>query len=163
METIGPLQSGYLNPNPPKEKKVEKKKSVKTGFSSLLSSQPEEILVKGIPLRDDEDLSLEDLLDDIHQVGERLSQSPTMTAVLDYKQAVKQFIRYVVSRGLELVEQEGVKFANPMKKQKKYTIVRVLDQKLENLAAQIIQNQKDRLEILAAVDEIYGLLVDLLQ
>lgn len=86
-----------------------------------------------------------------------------MSAVLEYKRAVKDFLRYVVTRTLETEEQVGVKFANPLKKQKKYTLIKVIDQRIEQLAAGVIQNQRQQLDMLKAVDEIYGLLVDLLR
>lgn len=86
-----------------------------------------------------------------------------MSAVLEYKGAVKNFLRYVVSHSLETEVKEGVKFTHPLKSQKRYTLIRVVDRKLEQLAAGIIQNQRRQLDILKAVDEIYGLLVDLLQ
>jgi len=161
--TIGPLQSGYLGGTPQEKRKVEKKEKVRKSFSSLISTESTSSGSLPISSIDNPDLPLEEILDEIHEMGEQLSQAPTMSAVLEYKKAVRQFVQYVVSRGLELVEQEGVKFANPMKKQKKYTIVRILDQKLESLAAQILQNQKSRLDILAAVNEIHGLMIDLLR
>jgi hypothetical protein len=86
-----------------------------------------------------------------------------MTAVLEYKRSVKEFLRYVVSHALEVEEREGVKFANPLKKQKKYTMIKVIDQKVEQLAAGVLQNQRSQLDMLKAVDEIYGLLVDLMR
>ena len=36
-----------------------------------------------------------------------------------------------------------------------------VDEKLEKLGAYVLQNQKDRLEILRKVDELHGLLIDL--
>ncbi|MBI9103342.1 MAG: YaaR family protein [Spirochaetales bacterium] len=164
METIGPLESGYFNPHKQTKKKVDKKEKTKKSFKTVMSETTlEGPGLSGINISSIEDLSLEELLDEVHQAGDKLKNSPTMTAVLQYKQAVKGFIHHVVEQGLELVEQEGVKFANPMKKQKKYTIIKVIDQKLEKLAAGIMQNQKSQLEMLEAVNEIHGLLVDLLQ
>ena len=164
METIGPLESGYLGAHSHHRKKVEKKeKTGKTFRKSILDLSAEQSGATGLPGGADGDMSLEELLDGVHEAGDYLRHSPSMTAVLQYKQAVKDFIKHVVDQGLELVEQEGVKFANPMKKQKKYTIIRVIDQKLDKLASGILQNQKSQLEMLEAVNEIYGLLVDLTQ
>ncbi len=164
METIGPLESGFFNPHGQKKRKVEKKESTKKTFKTVMSQVNQDNSgLSGIESVSSEEFPLEELLDEIHEAGDYLKQSPTMTAVMEYKKSVKRFIKYIVGHGLELVEQEGVKFANPMKKQKKYTIIRVIDQKLEKLAAGIMQNQKSQLEMLEAVNEINGLLVDLLQ
>ena len=43
-----------------------------------------------------------------------------------------------------------------------YFRVSVIDESLEKLAAEILRNQRDNLEILRRVDEINGMLVDLL-
>ena len=164
METIGPLESGYLNAHSHERRRVDKKEKSKKSFKTIMSetvSPGSGGLSAGTKLS--ADMPLEDLLDEVHQAGERLHRAPTMTAVLEYKAAVKWFMRHVVENGLELVEQEGVKFANPLKKQKKYTIVKIVDEKLEKLAAAVMQNQKNQLEMLEAVNEIHGLLVDLLQ
>jgi uncharacterized protein YaaR (DUF327 family) len=47
-------------------------------------------------------------------------------------------------------------------KRKKFTQVEIIDQKLEQLAAGILSNQKDQLGLLGKIEEINGLLVDLL-
>ena len=44
---------------------------------------------------------------------------------------------------------------------KKSYLLHVIDEKLERLGAYVLQNQKDKLEILRKVDELHGLLVDL--
>jgi uncharacterized protein YaaR (DUF327 family) len=45
--------------------------------------------------------------------------------------------------------------------QKQYTLIKVVDTKLEKLASYILSSQKNQIEILRGVDEIYGLLVNL--
>jgi uncharacterized protein YaaR (DUF327 family) len=47
-------------------------------------------------------------------------------------------------------------------KQKTYTLVKVVDEKLDSLAADILFNQKDQIALAAKVNEISGLLVDIL-
>ena len=46
---------------------------------------------------------------------------------------------------------------------KKYTLVQVADRKLEELAVAILSGQAAQLDILARVEEINGLLVNMLQ
>jgi len=45
--------------------------------------------------------------------------------------------------------------------QKKYVIIRVIDEKLEDLAAHVLKSQGEQLDILDRIDEINGLLIDL--
>ncbi len=166
MDKIGSLGSGNFSYQDRDKKKVKKKESSAVSFLSALT-RVDDASVAGsageVSLREAGGNDLEQLLDDLHQLGERLKQAPTMTAVLEYKRSVKEFLRYVVSHALEIEEREGVKFANPLKKQKKYTMIKVIDQKVEQLAAGVLQNQRSQLDMLKAVDEIYGLLVDLMR
>ena len=166
MDKIGSLGSGNFSYQDRDKKKVKKKESSAVSFLSALT-RVDDASVAGsageVSLRESGGNDLEQLLDDLHQLAERLKQAPTMTAVLEYKRSVKEFLRYVVSHALEIEEREGVKFANPLKKQKKYTMIKVIDQKVEQLAAGVLQNQRSQLDMLKAVDEIYGLLVDLMR
>jgi len=47
-------------------------------------------------------------------------------------------------------------------KRKRFTQIRVIDQKLERLVAELLADQHRQLDILGRVNEINGLLVDLL-
>ena len=49
---------------------------------------------------------------------------------------------------------------NPLK-QRNYVIVKIIDEKIENLAKELLFNQLEKLQILARLDEVKGLLVDL--
>ncbi len=167
MDKIGALGGGVYPRRDRDKKKVKDKGKTLSAFSAALRGVEESsdaITPLGeAHLSDGDDASFEFLLDDLHQLGERLKQAPSMSAVLEYKRAVKEFLRYVVTHTLETEEQAGVRFANPLKQQKKYTLIKVIDQRIEQLAAGVIQNQRQQLDMLKAVDEIYGLLVDLLR
>jgi uncharacterized protein YaaR (DUF327 family) len=77
-----------------------------------------------------------------------------------YKQAVRGFLHYVVKNGFDTKEQaSGV---NIMKR-KVHTLVQVVDHKLEQLAAAVLSGQSSQLDLLARLEEINGLLVDLLE
>ena len=110
-----------------------------------------------------EDSDLEDLLDDVHQQGERLVKDPSFAAIESYKKSVRQFIHYVVNAALKVESIEGAKFNRfkPSNKQKRYTLISIIDDKLDKLAAGILMNQGRQLDLLAKVEEINGLLVDL--
>ena len=46
--------------------------------------------------------------------------------------------------------------------QNSYTLLKLVDEKLDGLAADILSNHKDQIKIAAKVNEIYGLLVNIL-
>jgi uncharacterized protein YaaR (DUF327 family) len=100
------------------------------------------------------------LLDEIHSLGDALSKRPFFEEIKAYKQAVRNFVHYVVENSFTTEEHEsGVNLL----KRKKLTLVRVIDKKLEEMAAAILQSQSNQLNILASLEEINGLLVDLLE
>ena len=73
---------------------------------------------------------------------------------------VKRFMKIIVKKSL--VTEEHSSGVNILKR-KRFTLVQIIDTKLERLAAGVLTEQKEQLEILRKVDEINGLLVDLLQ
>ena len=164
MERIGSLDPG----NRFKKAKNDKKKISKNQSSpSLFESYVEsEVLtagaVKGIDAFD-EDSDLEDLLDDVHQQGEQLIKENSLAAIEAYKKSVRNFIHYVIQQAIKVESLEGAKFNRfkPSNKQKRYTLISVIDDKLDKLAAGVLMNQGKQLNLLAKVEEINGLLVDL--
>ncbi len=161
MEKITASGRSYRKKNSStSRKKVDKSEVKKLSFSSLLDIDKNQAV--GFDSIDYSDLDLEDLLDSIHEAGENLKELPTLQNVKVYKGAVSKFLRFVVKNSLEVDTSAGSNF-NPLKKQKKYTIIRVVDEKLERLAAGVLQNQSDKLFILEKIEEINGLIVNLLK
>jgi uncharacterized protein YaaR (DUF327 family) len=99
------------------------------------------------------------LLDEVNEAGERLHQSQTMETIRSYRSAVGRFMRAVVDRGFDVSEHTS---GSNVLKRKKFTLVEIVDRKLESLASVVLAGQSDQLEVLRRVDEIRGLLVDLL-
>lgn len=146
--------------------KAKTGKSQKTAFSSILgkvseeSSTAAEVLGSG-PLPDlDGSETVESLLDDVHEKGEALRKDSVFGPLNGYKKAVRRFLRYVIENSFEVEETLGIRNPRNMQ-QKKYVIIRIVDERLENLAAHVLKNQGDQLDILRRIDEIHGMLVDL--
>ncbi len=140
----------------------------KKGASGTVSREAEEERIVSFselfPLESTEAASghLEDLLDEIHEKGEFLKEQPTLENIREYRQSVSNFMKFVVKNSLE-TDTVVSKRLNPLKKQKRYTIIRIINRNLEELASGVLQNQMDQLEILDKIDEISGLLVNLLK
>jgi len=101
---------------------------------------------------------LERLLDEVHETGDRLVENPTVDLVQAYKKAVRDFVHYVVERSYAIEQKTS---GRNILKRNVYYRVSVIDESLERLAAEILRNQRDKLEILRRVDEINGMIVDL--
>jgi hypothetical protein len=161
MEKIGASNRSYRRKSTgTSSKKVDKNEFAKLTFSSILDIDRKEIT--DLDSIDYSDLDLEELLDEIHEAGEALKEVPTLENVKNYKGSVSRFLKFVVKNSLKTETTAGVNF-NPLKKQKRYTIIRVVDEKLERLAAGVLQNQSDKLYILEKIEEINGLIVNLLK
>ena len=76
-----------------------------------------------------------------------------------YRQAVRGFLDCVLARLTVLEEKTS---AAGVRKRKRFTQIRIVDQKLERLVADLLASQHRQLDILGRINEIVGLLVDLL-
>jgi uncharacterized protein YaaR (DUF327 family) len=101
---------------------------------------------------------LNQALEQIRDEGENLKAAPTMENVKRYRGSVKAFLQYVFDKILGT--EEKVSGVNPLRK-KRYVLIKVIDKKLEQLALEVLQHQRDQLKILERVEEINGLIVDL--
>jgi len=136
--------------------KNKKTAETKKGFVSFFENA---VLgkVKEFPQSEE---SLHELLDEVHSAGDALSRRPFPPEITAYRTAVRNFINYVVENSYDTEEQKsGINIL----KQKKFTLIRVIDSKLEGMAAAILRSQLNQLEILEKLDEIKGLLVNLLE
>jgi len=110
--------------------------------------------------------ALTELMDAVHNAGSDLIDRPFHDEILRYKRAVRDFIHYVVENGYETQAVQGLKKKTVSRGETKwkdviYHQVRVIDQKLEELAAAILSGQTTQLTRVSKLDEIKGLLVDL--
>jgi uncharacterized protein YaaR (DUF327 family) len=156
-------EGNYLNPAAYaqiEQGKLKRKGALKrTPFSHLLENAEAAAEAEALPDIPPSEEALRKLLDEVHSAGDTLKLRPFQEEIKQYKQAVRNFMHYVVENGY------GIKEETYMFNHKKYMKVQVevIDGKLEQLAAGIMAGQVNQLELLARVDEITGLLVDLLQ
>jgi uncharacterized protein YaaR (DUF327 family) len=139
-------------------KKTKDRPSVpKTSFSQVLDQSREAELepLKVLPVSEE---TVQKLLDAVHSAGDDLKKLPFPEEILRYKNAVRDFLHYVVENSFDTEKQfVGVSLL----KRKEKTLVQVVDRKLEQLAAGILAGQTSQLELLARLEEIKGILVDI--
>jgi uncharacterized protein len=159
MARIDSLGEPFQYPVPDKKKAGKREKTQRREFSRLVESAAEEGEVSAEDLGDEERRrSIEEMLDSVFSAGERLKKGHSMEAVKAYRHQVKEFIKFAVAHAFAL--EEKTSGANILRR-KRFTIVKVVDEKLEALAVSVLSAQKDQLAILAQVDEINGMLVNL--
>jgi uncharacterized protein YaaR (DUF327 family) len=143
-------------------KKTEKKKEA-TKAKAFKSIFKDAETIEHTPAAEEEPFSeaeASELLDSVHAAGEDLRRDPNPERIRAYKSAVRNFVHYVVERAYDVVEKSS---GGNILKRKKFTTVVIIDERLERLAAEVLSTQRDKLDILRRLDEIHGLLVDLLR
>ncbi|MBB5334915.1 YaaR family protein [Pectinatus brassicae] len=108
-----------------------------------------------------EDMSMEQLkklFDKVSEQGAKLTKTPTYDELKSYRDVVKKFIGEAVTRMYSMNSQSGW---DRLGRQKVYTTVRKVDDKLEEMAEEIRLGQASALTIAAKHEAICGMLVDL--
>jgi uncharacterized protein YaaR (DUF327 family) len=176
----GEVPSLYMNPavySQVKKEEPKKTKGVgKTEFSRIFDEIRGKTAGELGPFLDlpvtEETIAF--LMDEVRSTGDSLRNRPFPDEIMRYKQAVRNFMHFVVENCYRLDHETGIpKFLKPgykgprgtpdAMKQITYTKIEVIDKKLEDLAALLISSQMSQLEIASRLEEIKGLLVDLLQ
>lgn len=153
--------------------KKDKTERAKKGFSAFF----EKAALGGVRELPRGEDSYGELLDEVHHAGTALAQRPFPPEIRAYREAVRDFVHYVVENSFDTEEQTslyrrgklsasgtaGEAPAGDPLKMKKFTLIKVIDERLEKMAAGILRGQSAQLEILSRLDEIKGLLVDLMQ
>jgi len=178
----GDVPSFYMNPAAYTHVKEEPKKtkgikhSGKTEFSRLFEKLQGKTAGElgpfpNLPVSEE---TLDLLMDEVRSAGDTLRSRPFPDEIVRYKQAVRNFMHYVVENSYSLDHETGIpKFLKPgykgargtpeAMKQITYTKIKVIDKKLEDLAAMLLSSQMPQLELASRLEEIKGLLVDLFQ
>ena len=99
------------------------------------------------------------LIGDISKQGEKLAKHMDIGDLKKYKGLITDFINEVVTNSHEFSREN---FLDRRGRHRVYGIVRVVNQDLDELAQELLKKEKDHLSILGKVNEIEGLLLDLL-
>ena len=101
---------------------------------------------------------LQQILQEVDQQGQRLSENPTFSELRKYKDLVKRFMGEVTKNGVGLYQTESW---DPYGGNKTLKTIQVLDRKLIELTDHVINQQNAGLSILDRIGEIKGLLINL--
>jgi uncharacterized protein len=169
MAKIGQLGIGSYVPAHLKGEKKENKKTGRSGaahFASLVSETDkgqEKQMISSTELNSLEDTKvLEDLIDRLFESGDSLKRSPVEQNLDEYKKNVRVLINFISNKSYNVVREKGI--MNPRTfKQKEFVNIDLVDKKLDSLAVYILSRQKNQMEILRRVDEINGLVINVVR
>lgn len=101
---------------------------------------------------------LNTLLDEITNQGERIAQHMDIRDMKKYRGLVKDFLNEVVNRSHKFSREN---FLDRKGRHRVYGIIRLVDVTLDELAGELVKEEKDHLAILSKIGEIQGLLLDI--
>jgi uncharacterized protein YaaR (DUF327 family) len=101
---------------------------------------------------------LSSLMEQITAQGDKLAKHMDIADMKRYRGLVKDFLNEVVNRSHEFSREN---FLDRRGRHRVYGIVRLVDKNLDDLAQELVKEEKDNLTVLNKVGEIRGLLLDI--
>ena len=148
-----------------RNEKMEKSGGIRKKFSEILHKNDSAIEMDPDFPAEIANMSVEEaaafLLDNVTASADNLKRNPFKESFVDYRKKISQFMRFVVKNCYDVEESLGTPSVRVPRPKKKY-IIKVVDDKLDELARQLLENNTDQLKMLAKIEEINGLLVDML-
>ncbi|MBO6127577.1 MAG: YaaR family protein [Pseudobutyrivibrio sp.] len=102
---------------------------------------------------------LTNLLNDITTQGKLLSEHMDIRDMKRYRGLVKDFLNEVVNRSHKFTREN---FLDRRGRHRVYGMIKLVDEQMDELATALVQDEKDHINILNRVDEIRGLLLDII-
>lgn len=130
----------------------EPTKSVDSGDDSFKFT-----LIRNIEEKDLQE-KLNSMMEQITVQGDKISKHMDIKDMKKYRELVKGFLNEVVSRSHEFSREN---FLDRRGRHRVYGIVRLVDKNLDDLAGELVKDEKDYLAIISKIDDIRGLLLDI--
>lgn len=99
------------------------------------------------------------MMEEITMQGKKLSKHMDIRDMKKYRALIKDFMNEIVSRSHKFSREN---FLDKRGRHRVYGMVKLVDKALDELAAELIKDEKDQLAILSKIDEIRGMLLDIL-
>ena len=102
---------------------------------------------------------LEGMMKEITQQGKKLGKRMDIRDMKHYRTLIKEFLNEVVNRSHKFSREN---FLDRRGRHRVYGMIKKVDEALDELASELIKDEKDSIAILDKVDEIRGLLLDIM-
>jgi len=99
------------------------------------------------------------MMEEIVMQGDKIVKRMDVRDMRRYRTLIKEFMNEIVNRSHKFSREN---FLDRRGRHRVYGIIRLVDEKLDELAQQLVSEECDKIAILAKVDEIRGLLLDIL-
>lgn len=142
------IKVGQVNQPVPAEQ-VQTTQPADGTFKFMLASHVEEAELQA---------RLQTLMEEITMQGEKLAKRRDVKDMKHYRGLVKEFLNEVVTRSHSFSREN---FLDRRGRHRVYGIIRLVDENLDQLAQELMKDEKDNLAILNKIGEIQGLLLDI--
>ncbi|NLL72819.1 MAG: YaaR family protein [Clostridiales bacterium] len=110
---------------------------------------------------EDQDLQvrLNAMLEQITSQGKKLAKHMDVRDMKSYRELIREFMNEIVNRSHKFSREN---FLDRKGRHRVYAMIKLVNQELDALAQELIKDEKDHMVILDKIDEIRGLLIDIL-
>ena len=98
------------------------------------------------------------MMEEIVMQGDKITKRMDVKDMRRYRTLIKDFMNEIVNRSHKFSREN---FLDRRGRHRVYGIIRLVDEKLDELAQELMKEEKDEIAILAKVGEIRGLLLDI--
>lgn len=98
------------------------------------------------------------MLAEISAHGKKIAKHMDIKDMKHYRELIKEFMNEIVNRSHKFFREN---FLDKKGRHRVYTMIKLVDKNLDELAAELIKEETDHLAILNKIDEIRGLLLDI--
>ncbi len=98
------------------------------------------------------------LMSQINEQGKKISKKKDIRDMRRYRELIKSLLNEVVYRSHQFSREN---FLDRRGRHRVYGIIRLVDKNLDELAEELMKDEKDNISILSKIGEIEGLLLDI--
>ena len=98
------------------------------------------------------------MMEEITMQGDKIIKRMDVKDMRRYRTLIKDFMNEIVNRSHKFSREN---FLDRRGRHRVYGIIRLVDERLDELAQELVKDEKDTISILAKVGEIRGLLLDI--
>lgn len=102
---------------------------------------------------------INNMLKDINVQGKLIARHMDIREMKRYRGLIKEFLNEVVNRSHKFSREN---FLDRRGRHRVYGIIRLIDENLDELAQELVEDEKNQISILSRIGEIEGLLLDIL-
>ncbi len=102
---------------------------------------------------------LEGLMKEIEEEGQRIARHKDIRDMKRYRAKIKEFMNEVTTHSFSFSREN---FLDRKGRHRVYGIIHLIDDDLSKLAEALMEEEKDHLEILRLIDDIRGMLIDII-